>query len=249
MPSVKAACASCTTDGPRRVASATDERACSASGSGTPSSCRWLRYVDWSRLPSTAMPSAPPSSRARSLVAEPTPCFATGSASVIAVVAGVIASPMPAPSGSRPASSSQYELSASSVEMVSSPATMSSRPSRQARSAPAWAVRRGAAIRADGIIASAMGTRLSADTNGLWPRTSCRYCMSRKTKPKNAKNCKVIESVPAANARWRNSRGSSSGAGCRSSQAMKAPSSASPVAMPTRVCALAQPASGASMIE
>ena len=48
-----------------------------------------LRYVDWRKLPSTVMPSAPPSSRAWSLIAEPTPCFAAGRASVMAVVRGV----------------------------------------------------------------------------------------------------------------------------------------------------------------
>ena len=65
-------------------------------------------------------------------------------------------------------------------------------------------------------------------TNGLSPRTSCKYCRTKNTNPKKAKNCSVIDSVPAANARWRKSRGSSSGAGWRSSQATNAPSTASP---------------------
>ena len=43
----------------------------------------------------TAIPSAPPSSRDRSFIAEATPCCADGSALVMAEVAGVIASPMP----------------------------------------------------------------------------------------------------------------------------------------------------------
>jgi hypothetical protein len=58
-------------------------------------------------LPTTAMPSAPPTSRDRSLSADPTPCWAAGRPSVIAAVAGVIAAPMPMPTGIRPASSSQ----------------------------------------------------------------------------------------------------------------------------------------------
>ncbi|WP_257535089.1 hypothetical protein [Mycobacterium ulcerans] len=61
-----------------------------------------MRYVAVSRLPSTAIPSAPPSSRAKSLTAEPTFCRREGSAPVIAVVAGGIASPSPAPSGINP---------------------------------------------------------------------------------------------------------------------------------------------------
>ena len=55
----------------------------------------------------TAIPTAPPTSRERSLSADPTPCWAGGSASVIAAVAGVIAAPIPMPSTIRPASSSQ----------------------------------------------------------------------------------------------------------------------------------------------
>ncbi len=107
----------------------------------------------------------------------------------------------------------------------------------------------GATTRAEGIIARAIGTRLSADTNGLSPRTSCRYCRTRKTNPKKAKNCTVIDTVPAANARYRNSRGSSSGAGWRSSQTTNAASTTRPVAIPTSVRELDQPVVGASMIE
>ena len=58
-------------------------------------------------LPITAIPIAPPTSRERSLSADPTPCRAGGSASVIAVVAGVIAAPIPTPSTTSPAARSQ----------------------------------------------------------------------------------------------------------------------------------------------
>ena len=140
------------------------------------------------------MPSAPPSSRARSLVAEPTPCFAAGSASVIAAVAGVMASPMPAPSGSRPASSSQYERvgvepgqdeqSGGDQQQAEQAGPQSRRPGR-----PAGEPR--PARPASSPAPSGPGSAPS--TSGLSPRTSCRYCMTRKTKPKNAKNCRVIE--------------------------------------------------------
>ena len=63
-----------------------------------------------------------------------------------------------------------------------------------------------------------MGIRLSAATSGVLPRTSCRYCSSRKIRPKNAKNCTVIDKVAAVKARCRNSRGSISGFGRESSQ-------------------------------
>ena len=48
------------------------------------------------------MPTAPPSSRTVSLSADATPCFSTGSDSVIAVVDGLISRPMPTASTSSP---------------------------------------------------------------------------------------------------------------------------------------------------
>src|SRR5271165_5644238 len=51
-------------------------------------------------LPMTAMPSAPPTSRDRSFMAEATPCYSWGSAEEMALVARAIAAPMPAPSTS-----------------------------------------------------------------------------------------------------------------------------------------------------
>ena len=48
-------------------------------------------------LPSTAMPSVPPSSRTTSFMADPMPALARGSAPMIASVAGDIARPMPWP--------------------------------------------------------------------------------------------------------------------------------------------------------
>ena len=50
------------------------------------------------------MPTAPPSSRETSLSAEATPCFSSGSVSVIASVDGVIVRPIPRPITSRPGS-------------------------------------------------------------------------------------------------------------------------------------------------
>ena len=97
--------------------------------------------------------------------------------------------------------------------------------------------------------AAAMGIKLSAATRGVLPRTSCRYCRSRKTRPKNAKNCTVIDNVPAAKARWVNSRGSSSGCSRVNSQPTNPASTANPIAIPSSVRVLAQPSDGASMIE
>ena len=49
------------------------------------------------------MPSALPNSRDRSFTADATPCLASGSEAVIAVVAGVPARPMPTANRARPA--------------------------------------------------------------------------------------------------------------------------------------------------
>ena len=68
-------------------------------------------------------------------------------------------------------------------------------------------------------------------------------------KPKNAKNCSAIDTVPAVKARWRKSRGSSSGCSRVSSQATNPARITTPATIPTSVRALPQPASGASMIE
>jgi hypothetical protein len=54
-------------------------------------------------LPRIAIPKALPSSRPVSLTADATPCFDTGSDEVIAVVAGVPASPIPNANGTIPA--------------------------------------------------------------------------------------------------------------------------------------------------
>ena len=65
------------------------------------------RYWSFRMLPSTAIPSVPPTSRAASFVAEATPCLWAGRAATMSVVAGAIASAMPTPTGRIPASTSQ----------------------------------------------------------------------------------------------------------------------------------------------
>ena len=69
----------------------------SVHGVAMPSRYCWLRT-----LPRMAMPRALPSSRAVSLTAEATPCSLSGSDSVMAVVAGVPASAIPAANSTRP---------------------------------------------------------------------------------------------------------------------------------------------------
>ena len=56
---------------------------------------RRLRKCDATRLPNTATPSAPPSSRVVSFTAEPTPALCSGSDRMIAPVDGAVVMPMP----------------------------------------------------------------------------------------------------------------------------------------------------------
>ena len=60
-----------------------------------------MRYRDAATLPSTAMPSAAPSSRVASLVADPAPARRGGTADMIDAVIGDIASAIPAMSRKR----------------------------------------------------------------------------------------------------------------------------------------------------
>ncbi len=64
-------------------------------------SCRWLLYCDAAIEPSTATPSAAPSSRVASFIAEPAPARRAGTAAMIAAVIGDIDIAIPDTSGIR----------------------------------------------------------------------------------------------------------------------------------------------------
>ena len=74
------------------------------------------------------MPMADPTSRATSFTADATPCWATGSELMIAVVAGVDTSAEPAPVTRRPTKNSQYDESPSSRASTRQPAAMITMP-------------------------------------------------------------------------------------------------------------------------
>src|SRR5437762_3287328 len=67
-----------------------------AAGNPAMRPARSPRYSDARMLPTTATPSAPPSSLVVSLTAEPTPALASGSDTMIAPVDGAVVIPMPA---------------------------------------------------------------------------------------------------------------------------------------------------------
>src|SRR6478609_4019813 len=94
-------CAACTMAPP--FAPPVDAAVCNASASecvafsGRPLTAPFIdeRKCDDTKLPSTATPSAPPSSRVVSFTAEPTPALCSGSDRMIAPVDGAVVMPMP----------------------------------------------------------------------------------------------------------------------------------------------------------
>ncbi len=94
-------CAACTIAPPFAPPVAAADCSASASEcvafSGRPltAPCIDDRKCDDTRLPSTATPSAPPSSRVVSFTAEPTPALCSGSDRMIAPVDGAVVRPMP----------------------------------------------------------------------------------------------------------------------------------------------------------
>ena len=81
-------------------AAPTDEWALCATVAGMPRGSAVVSRAAYSeayRLPITATPSVPPSSRVASLTAEPTPAFALGTTPMMASVAGALVRPIPVP--------------------------------------------------------------------------------------------------------------------------------------------------------
>src|SRR6476659_7854856 len=105
--------AACATTSPR--APPTECACCSAAArewlacSGKPRTVSILdRKREATRLPSTATPSAPPSSRLVSLTAEPTPALCSGNERMIAPVDGAVVMPMPSACTTTPIANGRY---------------------------------------------------------------------------------------------------------------------------------------------
>jgi hypothetical protein len=81
-----------------------------------------------------------------------------------------------------------------------------------------------------------------------YPRTNWKYCVTRKMKPKRAKNVTVTAPLAALKRRSRNNVMSSIGLAARRSRMTKATSSPAASAKPPSVGAEDQPCDGASMI-
>ena len=108
-----------------------------------------------------------PISRVVSLTAEATPCLAVGSELTMALVAGVMARPMPAAEQhlARPARP-RKPLSASRVEKASIPTPVRARPVPLTSFIP-YRIESGAADAEIGIIRNVSGSRATAAFSGL----------------------------------------------------------------------------------
>src|SRR5689334_16448019 len=122
-------------------------------------------YFDAARLPMTATPSAAPSSRDASFVAEPAPARRGGTADMIDAVIGDIASAMPHVNGMIERRMYQYGVCGVSSRNISSPIATLAMPPATTRFAPNRALRRGVAGDTR-IITGAIGRNRSAAPSG-----------------------------------------------------------------------------------
>src|SRR5690606_19035025 len=100
-------------------------------------------YDEVTSDPSTATPSAPPSSRVVSFMAEPTPALDTGTAAMISVVSGVMARATPVARNMIGTYIHQMAVSPPMNEKLNSPTATEPRPSGTIRFTPKALTRRG----------------------------------------------------------------------------------------------------------
>ena len=114
-----------------------------------------------------AIPMAPPSSRTVSFKAEATPCWSCGRDSVMAVVDGLIARPMPRPTSSRPGRIEKYPPSTDGITARRTrPAVNADAPATRIRCVPTRRARIGATDDI-GIITNAIGRSPAAERSAV----------------------------------------------------------------------------------
>src|SRR5690242_20017031 len=111
------------------------------------------------------MPSAAPSSRVASFIAEPAPARRAGTADMIEAVMGDIDSAMPVTSGTIEISTYQYGVCGVNARNINSPPATEIIPAATTRFAPKRALRRGV-IGDTRIMIGAIGSKRSAALNG-----------------------------------------------------------------------------------
>src|SRR5581483_6265937 len=227
----------------------TDDRTAARAGAGSAATDAGRALVNFeaSRLPSTATPRAPPSSRVVSLTADPTPALRSGIDAMIPVVDGAIDRPIPAPIVTMASTRCQYGDATSDWARNSRPRATISRPVLTTLRLPKCSTNRALAGAAT-IIMKAIGSMRTPASRALYPTTSCRYWVRKKNVPNMAKNTMLMAAVADENVGFRKKRRSSIGNSVRSSHSAKRRSTASPATIGPTVAGAFQPWTGPSMI-
>src|SRR5690606_40389890 len=158
----------------------------------------FVRYAELRRLPRTAMPSAPPTSRVVSFTAEPTPALSSGSELMMAAVAGAIVLAIPEDMMTRDAAYWRYELSGPSSESDPRPIATSVRPRPMTLRRPKrWTS--ASLLGATMTMVAADGRMASPAWSGVNAFTSCRYWVEIKNVPNIARNTRKIAAAPTLN--------------------------------------------------
>src|SRR6185369_6477852 len=160
-------------------------------------------YRDAATLPSTATPSAAPSSRVASFIADPAPARRGGTTDMIAAVIGEIVIAMPEIRTSMHTSTYKYDVSTLRSVNERNPIDTRLIPSPTVRLTPMRPAILGV-IGATMSITGAIGRKRNAEPRGLNPRISWKYCVMRNITPNIARNTRIIPPVAVANARcWK----------------------------------------------
>ncbi len=120
------------------------------------------------------MPRAPPSSRTTLFTELAMGAFSRGTAATVAVLAGAMTRPMPAPTTPMARASTAYGVVTVIRERAPSPAAMTASPAATVFRGPKRAAVR-SLVPAVAAIESANGSAPSPASNGLKPWTSWRY--------------------------------------------------------------------------
>src|SRR5436190_5569187 len=204
-------------------------------------------YADAKMLPRIATPSAPPTCRVVSFIAEPSPALASGSEPMMDSVAGTIAVPIPNPRITSDTTTCAYPDAVVSVPMNHSPPATIVIPAATRVLLPNRPVSRpdaGALI----ISTSASGATRMPASRAEYPRTNWRYWVRKNSDPKSAKKTRTIDTLAAVNRGFSKNVTSSIGWSLRSSHTVNVTSTTAVNAKVASVCVEVHPCDGASMI-
>ena len=187
-----------------------------ARAGGTPAgrvSSAW--YTADSTLPTTAMPSEPPSSYAVAEIAAAAPARSRGAVPRIVSPVTVRVRPAPAPNATWAASTSVYGVSAPTEPNRPNPSAARARPPDTVGARPNRRTNLAASTPPATSAASAPGTNARPERSGLQPSTSWKYWLLISANADIVNTDTRFEPTDAENPRRRNSSTSISGTSSR----------------------------------